>query len=77
MTDEEYYYNYRDASGAWYLLPIFFGFIGGIIMWLALRNEDPRKAKYGVYVGIISSVIGFIFVLFLVSLGSAFGYIGR
>ena len=32
MTDEEYYYNYRDASPAWYLLPVFFGFIGGIII---------------------------------------------
>lgn len=74
MTDEEYYYNYRDASGAWYLLPIFIGFIGGIIMWLALRNEDPLKAKYGIYVGIISSALGFIFLLFIASLASASAY---
>lgn len=38
ITDEEYYYNYRDASGAWFLLPIFFGLLGGFIMWLALRK---------------------------------------
>ena len=77
MTDEEYYYNYRDASPAWYLLPVFFGFIGGIIMWLALRNEDPRKAKVGLYAGIILSIIGFIIILFIASLASAFGYGGK
>jgi len=61
MSDDEYYTTYRNASAAWYLLPIFFAIIGGIIMWLALRNEDPRKAKKGLIVGIIMMALGFVF----------------
>ena len=57
MTDEEYYRYYRHASGAWYLVPIFLGIIGGVIMWLALRKEDPRKAKRGLIVAVIVYVI--------------------
>jgi hypothetical protein len=56
MTDDEYYATYRNASAAWYLLPIFFGIIGGLIMWLALKNEDPRKAKKGLILGVILTV---------------------
>ncbi len=55
-NDEEYYATYRNASAAWYLLPIFFGIIGSVIMWLALRNEDPRKAKKGLILGIVLTV---------------------
>jgi Trk-type K+ transport system membrane component len=58
MTDEEYYRYYRRASGAWYLVPIFLGIIGGVIMWLALRKEDPRKAKKGLIVAVIVHFIG-------------------
>jgi hypothetical protein len=72
MGDEEYYSTYRNASAAWYLLPIFIGIIGGIIMWLALRHEDPRKAKKGLIVGIIMMVIGFvIWFLLLGAIGAA------
>lgn len=53
MTNEEYYRYYRDASAAWYLVPIFLGIVGGVIMWLALRKEDPRKAKKGLIVAVI------------------------
>jgi uncharacterized Tic20 family protein len=61
MTDDEYYTTYRNASAAWYLLPIFFGIIGGVIMWLVLRNEDPRKAKKGLILSIILSVVWVVF----------------
>jgi len=57
MKDEEYYSYYRDASAAWYLVPIFLGIIGGVIMWLALKSEDPRKAKKGLIVAVIVYVI--------------------
>jgi uncharacterized Tic20 family protein len=57
MNDDEYYATYRNASVAWYLLPIFFGIIGAVIMWLALRNEDPRKAKKGLILGVILTVV--------------------
>ncbi|GEM_PF-2504125 len=77
MTDEEYYYNYRDASGAWFLLPVFLGLIGGILMWLALRNEDPRKARDGLYVGIVFFILGVIIIWFISVAASAYGYSGK
>ena len=57
MNDDEYYQTYRYASAAWYLLPIFFGIIGGLIMWLAIKSEDPRKAKKGLILGLILTII--------------------
>jgi len=47
----------KSHSGAWYLLPIFLGFIGGLIMWLVLRDDNKSMAQKGMIVGIIISVI--------------------
>ncbi|MGB1877911.1 MAG: hypothetical protein ACPHIR_01745, partial [Nitrosopumilus sp.] len=44
-----------------YLLPIFIGIIGGIIGYLAIRKDDPQKAKNCIYIGIVMMVIGIIF----------------
>ena len=38
-------YPEKTRSNAWFLLPIFFGMIGGIIAFFILRRDDPRKAK--------------------------------
>jgi len=35
----------KPRSNAWFLLPILFGVIGGIIAFFILRHDDPRKAK--------------------------------
>ena len=74
MTDEEYYRYYRLASDARYLVPIFLGIVGGVIMWLALRKEDPRKAKKGLIVAVIVHFIALAIFLataaFLASLGA-------
>ena len=48
-------------SNVWFLLPILFGIIGGIIAFFILRQDDPRKAKNCLYLGIIFMVIGIIF----------------
>ena len=40
-------------SRVWYLFPIFFDILGGIIAYVALRNDDPKKAKNCLYLGII------------------------
>jgi cytochrome bd-type quinol oxidase subunit 1 len=74
MNDEEYYRYYRHASVAWYLVPIFLGIIGGVIMWLALKSEDPRKAKKGLIVAVIVHFIALAIFLaiagFIASLGA-------
>jgi hypothetical protein len=50
------------------------GIIGGVIMWLALKSEDPRKAKKGLIVAVIVYVIALAIFLaiaaFLASLGA-------
>ena len=50
----------KRASAWWYLLPIFLGFIGGLIMFFVLKDEDRGRAKGGLKLGIILSVIGFV-----------------
>ena len=53
-------YPEKPRSNAWFLLPIFFGMIGGIIAFFILRRDDPRKARNCLYVGIVFMVIGII-----------------
>ena len=53
-------YPEKSRNNAWFLLPIFFGMIGGIIAFFILRRDDPRKARNCLYVGIVFMVIGII-----------------
>ena len=54
-------YPEKTRSNAWFLLPIFFGMIGGIIAFFILRKDDPRKAKNCLYLGLVFMMIGIIF----------------
>ena len=60
-------YPEKQRSNAWFLLPIFFGVIGGIIAFFILRHNDPRKAKNCLYLGLALMFIGIIFNIFIVS----------
>ena len=53
-------YPEKSRSNAWFLLPIFFGIIGGIIAYFVLRHDDQRKARNCLYLGIVFMVIGII-----------------
>jgi prolipoprotein diacylglyceryltransferase len=44
------------GSNIWYLLPIFFGFLGGMAMFFVLKDEDRQLAKNGVKVGAILTI---------------------
>ncbi len=55
----------KSRSSMWYLLPILVGMIGGIIAYLVIRKDDPRKAKNCIYIGIVMMVIGIIFNIML------------
>ncbi len=55
----------KPRSNAWFLLPILFGVIGGIIAFFILRHDDPRKAKNCLYLGLAFMVIGIIFNIFI------------
>jgi hypothetical protein len=57
----------------WYLLPIFFGFLGGMAMFFVLKDEDRQLAKNGVKVGAILTIV---WVFVIASLWSAlFAYL--
>ena len=53
-------YPERPRSNWWYLLPIFFSLIGGIIAYFAIRHDDRRKAKKCLYLGIILTMFSII-----------------
>ncbi len=60
-------YPEKPRSNLWFLLPILFGVIGGIIAFFILRHDDPRKAKNCLYLGLGFMVIGIIFNVFIAS----------
>jgi hypothetical protein len=51
------YPQQRRISGAWWLLPILVGWLGGLIAWLLLRDQDPRKARAMLITGISISAV--------------------
>lgn len=56
----------RPASGFWFLLPIFFSIIGGLIAWGFTRRRDPRMARILLIVGFVVFAIN----LYLVESGA-------
>jgi len=57
MSTPQNYGQGGKPSAAWYLLPIFFSIIGGIISWACIRDRDPRMAKNNLILGILLTVI--------------------
>jgi len=47
----------RKRSSLWFLLPIFFNIIGGVIAYFIIKDDDPRKAKNCLLLGIILTAI--------------------
>ena len=58
-------YPEKQRNNAWFLLPIFFGVIGGIIAFFILRNDDPRKARNCLYLGLAFMIFGIILNIFI------------
>lgn len=57
----------RQSSAAWYLLPIFLSIVGGVISYLCLRKQDPRRARNTIILGAI---------LFVIPIALLFGILG-
>jgi hypothetical protein len=53
----------RRVSGAWWLLPIFMGWLGGLIAWLVNKEIDQAKARAMLFTGIAISIALVIWVL--------------
>ena len=47
----------KRGSRTWYLLPIFFGLVGGMAMFFVLKDEDRQLAKNGVKLGAILTIV--------------------
>jgi hypothetical protein len=47
----------RRVSGAWWLLPILAGWLGGLIAWLLVKDSDPGKARAMLLTGIAISAV--------------------
>jgi hypothetical protein len=62
-------YHERTYSQWWYLLPILFGFIGGMLAYLGVRDEDHDAANTLLGVGIAVSVLAWLpLLLFLLGI---------
>jgi hypothetical protein len=46
----------RRVSGAWWLLPVFMGWLGGLIAYLVTKDADPARARAMLITGIAISV---------------------
>ncbi len=61
----------KKPSGLWYLVPFFFGIIGGLIGYVALKNEDKDMAEtllvFGIFMFLVNIVITFTFYSWIIS----------
>jgi len=53
----------RGVNPAWWLLPIFMGWLGGLIAWVVNRDVDPERARAMLVTGIAISVAVFLLVI--------------
>lgn len=53
----------RRVSPAWWLLPIFMGWLGGLIAWIVNRDVEPDRARAMLVTGIAISVAVFLLVI--------------
>ena len=51
------YISKMPASFWWFLLPLGFALVGGLIMYFVLRNRDRHSANFGLVVGIVMTVM--------------------
>lgn len=50
----------KQRSKAWYLLPIFFGILGGIIGFFVMRHDSPKMARNSLIIGVANLMVGII-----------------
>ena len=51
----------QKTSWVWYLLPILFSILGGIVGYFLLRDKDKKTAKTLIYIGLIVFVLEIIY----------------
>lgn len=61
----------KRRSGVWYLLPIFLSIIGGVIAYFVIKEDDTKKAKNCLYLGITLTVIPIVISIAITATGIA------
>ena len=59
----------KRRSSFWFLLPIVFNVIGGIIAYFIIKEDDPRKAKNCLYLGMILTAIPILLIILPLLIG--------
>jgi len=59
----------KRRSSFWFLLPIVFNVIGGIIAFFVIKEDDPKKARNCLYLGIILAVIPLLLIVVPILVG--------
>jgi hypothetical protein len=59
----------KQRSSLWFLLPILFNVIGGIIAYFVIREDDPKKAKNCLYLGIVLAAIPVLLIVVPILIG--------
>jgi hypothetical protein len=63
------------TSKVWYLLPLLFGLLGGIIGWYLIKKQDKGKAKLLIIIGFIPMIIYIILTSLFLGLSDANGFL--
>lgn len=68
----------EDVSSLWYLVPLLFGFIGGIVAWAVNKDRNPKKARkmliFGIVWTVLLCILMLLFSVFIMAIFSPPGY---
>jgi hypothetical protein len=59
----------RRRSSLWFLLPIVLNVVGGIISYFIIKEDDPKKAKNCLYLGLILAAIPVLLIMVPILIG--------
>jgi len=59
----------KRRSSLWFLLPIVFNIVGGIIAFFIIKEDDPKKAKNCLYLGLILAAIPILLIVLPILIG--------
>ena len=62
----------KRRSSWWFLLPILFNVIGGIIAYFIIKEDDPKKARDCLLLGAILTAIGIAIFFIPILVGMSF-----
>jgi hypothetical protein len=59
----------KRRSSLWFLLPVVFNVLGGIVAYFVIRDDDPKKARSCLLLGIVLAAIPMLLVAVPILIG--------